>query len=64
MDPNNFGYNFSNYEKLFRHFGFGDDHLLREAISANILISNIRLIKGSAMYVVQGFYAKKTQILI
>src|SRR6185369_11975740 len=28
----NFGY----YEKLFRHFGFGDDHLLREAISANI----------------------------
>src|SRR6185369_11693181 len=28
----NFGY----YEKLFRHFGFGNDHLLREAISANI----------------------------
>ena len=23
--------------KLFRHFGFGNDHLLREAISANIL---------------------------
>src|SRR5437764_11882851 len=37
MDPNNFGYNFGNYEKLFRHFGFGNDHLLREAISANIL---------------------------
>ena len=28
--------NFGNYEKLFRHFGFGDDHLLREAISANM----------------------------
>ena len=29
--------NFGSNEKLFRHFGFGDDHLLREAISANIL---------------------------
>ena len=32
----NFGY----YEKLFRHFGFGDDHLLKEAISANIYSPN------------------------
>ena len=36
INSNNFGYNFSNYEKLFWHFRFGDDHLLREAISANI----------------------------
>ena len=28
---------FGNYEKLFRHFGFGNDHLLRETISANML---------------------------
>ena len=40
MDPNNFGYNFGNYEKLFWHFGFSNDHLLREAISANILNNN------------------------
>src|SRR6266516_6849970 len=40
MDPNNFRYNFGNYEKLFRHFGFGNDHLLREAISANIYSFN------------------------
>ena len=32
--------NFSYYEKLFWHFGFGDDHLLREAISANIYSHN------------------------
>ena len=32
----NFGY----YEKLFWHFGFGNDHLLREAISANIYITH------------------------
>src|SRR6266511_3275114 len=32
--------NFGNYEKLFQHFGFGDDHLLREAILANILRKN------------------------
>src|SRR5207248_10197795 len=29
--------NFGNYEKLFRHFRFGNNHLLRESISANIL---------------------------
>ena len=27
--------NFDYYEKQFRHFGFGADHLLSEAISAN-----------------------------
>ena len=33
--------NFGNYEKLFQHFRFGDNHLLREAILANILRINI-----------------------
>ena len=28
--------NFGNYEKLFQHFRFGDNHLLREAILSNI----------------------------
>ena len=32
----NFGY----YEKQFRHFGFGTDHLLSEAISTNIISIN------------------------
>ena len=32
-NKSNFGY----YEKQFRHFGFGADHLLSEAISANII---------------------------
>jgi hypothetical protein len=31
-NKSNFGY----YEKQFRHFGFGADHLLSEAILANI----------------------------
>ena len=35
-NKSNFGY----YEKQFRHFGFGADHLLSEAISANIITSN------------------------
>ena len=37
----NFGY----YEKLFRHFGFGNDHLLRGAISANIYSVNTKIDK-------------------
>jgi hypothetical protein len=35
-NKNNFGY----YEKQFRHFGFGADHLLSEAISANNIRSD------------------------
>src|SRR5439155_25551418 len=29
--------NFGNYEKLFWHFGFSNNHLLRKAFSADIL---------------------------
>ena len=36
-NKSNFGY----YEKQFRHFGFGADHLLSEAISANIISIHI-----------------------
>jgi hypothetical protein len=41
-NSNDLGYNLATnkinsgyYEKLFQHFEFGDDHLPREAISAN-----------------------------
>ena len=50
----NFGY----YEKLFQHFRFSNNHLLRETISANIYTVNIQQCGTVGIFVTNTDYTE------